>query len=594
MGVNKFTSGVFTELNRVYDQAGASTSFTDALVRTKSSGLEKKKSTKDKRKEKLEIQKEVIKSVNDHFAENAAISMLTECESKRKYHRKRMVQSFHSPQEQPPAKRNKTHSPNFTNVTWDKEKLRETIENWPTDMTINWSQVGREHGIPGKNAGQVVKEFTAKQGIDTSHIVTPKRKATMRPRRRKLQGCEVSIPSNPSIGVIETEIRSMIASGRFTLGDECAPYTVTKYSLVNGVMTPHDLQIQGRKVPLREIRERMLRKQLPYMRLTTDSTIATMTRPQLIKSLNMQCDGKTEEELRELLQLAQRSRSLCMWHDHATILKMGFVMVTVHVMYDPVVFYTEDEYQELNPGTDVNTLAEVEQPQIHLLACCSSTVEDQAALIGDRLSCLLELSEPVKTETGIEITDTLRFFTGDHPATQFEQGSKQGGTYKCAVCGSQLNLFDDQAHTLQHKWHTPQQLQTIAISGRYGRQAGVLKPFDLKVKELRTELEARGILVDSTMKRGDLDTLLNEVLRGVSRVPALLLTNPLQQLSSLNLGKYEIVASEPLHDIKGHLINLITELPSILPPGETKYKSTHLIDSWRKKSEDWQFNCSSY
>jgi hypothetical protein len=39
------------------------------------------------------------------------------------------------------------------------------------------------------------------------------------------------------------------------------------------------------------------------------------------------------------------------------------------------------------------------------------------------------------------------------------------------------------------------------------------------------------------------------------------------------------VASEPLHDIKGHLINLITELTSILPPGETKYKCTHLIDN---------------
>jgi hypothetical protein len=121
----------------------------------------------------------------------------------------------------------------------------------------------------------------------------------------------------------------------------------------------------------------------------------------------------------------------------------------------------------LNPGADVNIQAEVKQPQIHLLACGSSTVEDQAALIGDRLSCLLELSEPVKTETGIEITDTLRFFTGDHPATQFEQGSKQGGTYKCAVCGSQLNLFDDQAHTLQHKWHTAQQLQTIGLTCHY-------------------------------------------------------------------------------------------------------------------------------
>ena len=584
LGVKKFTSGVMEELNRVYESR-ASTSFADAVVSTSSSGLVKKKSQSEKRKEKAKVQKEITKAVNEHFAEKAAISMLTENESKRKYHRKRMHQSFHSPQEQPAAKKSKSHSPNFSNVTWDKEKLRETLENWPADVTMNWSQVGRDHGIPGNNAGQVVKEFTAKQGIDTSHITTPKRKTTLRPRKRKLPGYEVSIPSNPSIRAVEGEINSMISSGRFTLGEECAPYTITKYSMVDGIMTPHDHQIQGRKVPLKEIRQKLLNKQLQYMRLTTESAIATMTRPQLIKRLNMSGDGKTDEELRELLKQAQRSRAICFWHDHATILKMGFVMVTVHILYDPVVFYTDNEYQELNPGADVNIQAEVEQPEIHLLAFGSSSVEDQAALIKDRLSCLLELPDPVKTETGIDITDTLRFFTGDHPATQFEQGSKMGGNYKCAVCGSHVNLFDDQAHMLQQKWRTPQELQAIATSGIYGRQAGVLKPFDLKVKELRTELEARGIFVTSQMKRPDLDDLLTQVLGGVTRVPALLLAHPTQQLSSLNLEKYEIVACEPLHDLKGHLINLITKLPSILPPGETKTKCDHLIDNCLSKQK---------
>ena len=148
----------------------------------------------------------------------------------------------------------------------------------------------------------------------------------------------------------------------------------------------------------------------------------------------------------------------------------------------------------------------------------------------------------MKTDTGIEFTDTLRFFTGDQPATQFEHGSKQGGTYKCCVCACQEYLFDDQAHTLQHKWRSPQQLQTLAISGRFGRQSGALRPFDLRVKELRSELE----VLDSKMLRADLQIKLNEILRGVARVPALLLTNPTQQLASLNLGKYEIVASEPL------------------------------------------------
>ena len=98
---------------------------------------------------------------------------------------------------------------------------------------------------------------------------------------------------------------------------------------------------------LTEIRQRLLHRQLKYMRLTPEASIATMTRPELTKRLNVKCDGKSEEELRELLRQGQKSRSLCMWHDHATILKMGFVMVTVHIMYDPVVLYTQDEYEEL-------------------------------------------------------------------------------------------------------------------------------------------------------------------------------------------------------------------------------------------------------
>ena len=219
LGVKKFTTSVLTELNRVYE-VEASTSFSEAVVTMKGSGLQRKKTQKEIRQEKIKVQKELTKTVNEHFAEKAAISMLTECESKRKYHRKRMAQSFHSPHEELPAKKAKFHSPDFSKVSWDTEKLKATIENWPADTTINWSKVAREHGIPGGNGGQVVKEFAAKHEIDTSHIDTPKRKITLRPRMRKLTGFQVSVPSNPPIGAIETEIKSMISSGRFTLGDE--------------------------------------------------------------------------------------------------------------------------------------------------------------------------------------------------------------------------------------------------------------------------------------------------------------------------------------------------------------------------------------
>lgn len=209
-GVKKFTSGVLTELNRVY-QHEAGTSFNDAVaVSTSSEQL--------KQKEVAEVKKQVTMAVNEQFAEKAAISMLTECESKRKYHRKQMAQSFCSPLQ--PATKKRKHSPTFSKVTWDRDQLKETLSTWPDEKPINWTKVARDHGIAGHNAGQVAKEFAEKEQINLSRIATSRRKPTLRPRRQKLPGSTISIPSNPSIKVASDEISSMITSGRFTLGVE--------------------------------------------------------------------------------------------------------------------------------------------------------------------------------------------------------------------------------------------------------------------------------------------------------------------------------------------------------------------------------------
>ena len=150
LGVKRFTSGLISELNQMYEDE-ASTSFTDALVQSKSSGLERKKSRNERRKEKLKIQKDVVKSVNKQFSETAAMSMLSRGESKSQFHRKRMDQSFETPQ---PAKKLKSHSPDFSTVPWDKEKLRECIESWTPNTPTNWSQVARDHGTLVRMVGR--------------------------------------------------------------------------------------------------------------------------------------------------------------------------------------------------------------------------------------------------------------------------------------------------------------------------------------------------------------------------------------------------------------------------------------------------------
>jgi hypothetical protein len=57
-------------------------------------------------------------------------------------------------------------------------------------------------------------------------------------------------------------------------------------------------------------------------------------------------------------------------------------------------------------------------------------------------------------------------------------------------------------------------------------------------------------------------TDLVETLRGA---PTVLVHNPSQSLSDLNLQHYKVLDCEPLHDMKGHLLNLLPEISFILP-----------------------------
>ena len=62
--------------------------------------------------------------------------------------------------------------------------------------------------------------------------------------------------------------------------------------------------------------------------------------------------------------------------------------------------------------------------------------------------------------------------------------------------------------------------------------------------------------------------MLTNILCGIQHVPTLLLLNPQQSLSQLNLDDYTVLDCEPLHDLKGHFKNLLQELPFLLKGDE--------------------------
>ncbi|KAL5518020.1 hypothetical protein EMCRGX_G003686 [Ephydatia muelleri] len=124
------------------------------------------------------------------------------------------------------------------------------------------------------------------------------------------------------------------------------------------------------------------------------------------------------------------------------------------------------------------------------------------------------------------------------------------------------------------------------VQGVLGKVPGALKPLyipDLPVNDIRKEAVARGIAVTGK-NRATLQKELQEILQGVQRVPSLLLLQPDESLTNLNLQYYKVMDCEPLHDIKGHLLNLFQELPSVLPTS-VKHECVNQINMSLKKKK---------
>jgi hypothetical protein len=241
----------------------------------------------------------------------------------------------------------------------------------------------------------------------------------------------------------------------------------------------------------------------------------------------------------------------------------------VACLYDPAIYYTDEEYEQMT-GKKINIQAKIETPSVYIVARSSSSDNEQLWYVDTRLECLQDLSEPVRLESGVEITDKMRFFHGDTPARQYECGQQKGGKYYCAVCGAAANRVYELDYSFCCSHMSLADRQDLVLKGPHGKKNSfekANKPFqDLSRDQLIRELSARGIYEGNTKE--ELQNLLKKELHGVQHVPALLHPNPEVSLDEINCGNYEILGFEPLHDIGHHIENVFTELPSHLPKEE--------------------------
>lgn len=327
---------------------------------------------------------------------------------------------------------------------------------------------------------------------------------------------------------------------------------------------------EGRKIPLQDIREKLLKKQEPYLRKRNNQAYLELSQIQIQQRLVElhEVDNYNDlsvNEMREKLKHFERTRNLLVWLDNSTTANHGYLVCLVTCLYDPAVFLTDKEYAA-KTGQNLDIQKIIEQPEVHFIARCGSSDLEQLLYSETRLQCIQSLEVGVHIE-GMEFNDRMRFCHGDSPLRAFEAGQQKGGNYLCSTCGIHCIMVPDIDHALNCELQTLQDRQTTIMQGTIARRKSLLckaKPLKgLSKKELADELASRRQCSTGTKK--DLQDLLNKFLCGKQRVPALLIHNPEAPLEQLHLGWYEILPCEPLHDIGHHIENVLTELPCHLP-----------------------------
>ena len=554
---------------------------------------ESSESSEEKRNTKSKIIKETISKINEDNVSTSVDRLYGARQSLRGWDTDRKKKSFETV---PSAKKRtseenvkistgvkkpKNHVGNFDSYNIDKHSLETAASSWTNETSVVWKQLG-EQFVRGKDNeikghfGQVAKEYLKDKEIEGFQF-TFKGKDENKPRtRRALKRVykDLSVPTDISAKKVKLLLSDKIRTGEIEIGENIVEREYKKL-ITNelGNVVTCTFSVNGRKHPLSNLRVKFFKKHCKFMRLNSDSYFENLQQAELCQRLNFLGELNLDENIHDMkkrLKKYERSRHFVVWHDASVIANHGHILSNIHIMYDPAVFYTSDEYKKLT-GYDVNVQREVEAPELYIIGRCKSN-DEQLAYIETRVECLegLKTDFPLNTidekYEGIILNDSMRLFKGDGPAVAFEAGNQKGGYYFCPCCDVHACLTDDISHCYQQRIKSIKDIQRKVVKGRFGSKNSLSKqtcPFEkLSSIELLEELKSRDFdLENIKATKKELLPILKKELRGTKRVPVLLFDNPLIELKNLGLSKYEMSMVECMHDIAGHIDNILEELP---------------------------------
>ena len=259
-------------------------------------------------------------------------------------------------------------------------------------------------------------------------------------------------------------LRKRVADGTYNIGEPIVP---KKFRKLNSSGEYKEITVMGRKVPLTQIRQELLKhhKDAGLLRPPYEESLGRDKLLTILKEIGEfrpELSSLSAAQLTSILEEARQKRFFMFWGDASTVMNAGHYLQTVRALYDEARYKTDAEMKQ----GEGYVQGVVEKPRVYLFGRCPDTIEDKLTYVSTRRDDISGTEEPI--EKGVN--DVIRFFNGDSPEQQFESGQSTGGNHPCSNCTASASLFLDLEHSFRASHRSLEDKRQIITKNRSGKQ----------------------------------------------------------------------------------------------------------------------------